>query len=173
MGGADKLLIDIAGRPLLAWTLAAVAASPVVGRIVIATAAERTAELAGATWLPDIVTDVVAGGDRRQESVAAGFAALERDGSDDGRVVLVHDAARPLVSAALVASVAEATALYGAAIPVVPVAETLKRVEDGVDHWHRGTRRARGGPDAAGRSARPPSRGVPALPRRRPGDLDR
>jgi 2-C-methyl-D-erythritol 4-phosphate cytidylyltransferase/2-C-methyl-D-erythritol 2,4-cyclodiphosphate synthase len=132
MGGADKLLLDIGGRPLLAWTLAAVASAPVVGRIVVVTAAERTAELAAATWLPAIVTDVVAGGGRRQESVAAGFAALDRDGSYDGRVVLVHDAARPLVSPALVASVAEATARHGAAIPVVPVAETLKRVEDGV-----------------------------------------
>jgi 2-C-methyl-D-erythritol 4-phosphate cytidylyltransferase/2-C-methyl-D-erythritol 2,4-cyclodiphosphate synthase len=132
MGGTDKLLLDIGGRPLLAWTLSALAASPVVRRIVVVTAAERTAELAAATWLPDIVFDVVGGGGRRQESVAAGFAVLDRDGSDDGGVVLVHDAARPLVSPTLVASVAEATARHGAAIPVVPVAETLKRVEDDV-----------------------------------------
>ena len=44
-------------------------------------------------------------------------------------MILVHDAARPLVSPALVLAVAEATARYGAAIPVLPVSETLKRLE--------------------------------------------
>ena len=48
--------------------------------------------------------------------------------------MLVHDGARPLVSAALVEAVAAAVARHGAAIPVVPVAETLKRVGDGMVH---------------------------------------
>jgi len=46
-------------------------------------------------------------------------------------VILVHDGARPLVSLALVDAVAAATATHGAAIPVMPVADTLKRVEGG------------------------------------------
>jgi 2-C-methyl-D-erythritol 4-phosphate cytidylyltransferase/2-C-methyl-D-erythritol 2,4-cyclodiphosphate synthase len=58
--------------------------------------------------------------------------ALERGSADETGVVLVHDAARPLVPAALVAAVAEATARFGAAIPVVPVAETLKRIDGGL-----------------------------------------
>ena len=69
---------------------------------------------------------VVAGGVRRQESVAAAFAAL--DGPDD-RVVLVHDGARPLVPPELVAAVIEAAMRHGAAIPVMPVAETVKRLD--------------------------------------------
>jgi 2-C-methyl-D-erythritol 2,4-cyclodiphosphate synthase len=72
---------------------------------------------------------VVAGGARRHESVAAGLAAL--DGADD-RVVLVHDGARPLVTPSLVAAVAAAAAEHGAAIPVVPVADTLKRLDGDV-----------------------------------------
>lgn len=141
MGGSDKLAAPIGDRPLLAWTLAALAASRLVERIVVVTAADRVATLAAAVWLPDVVVAVVAGADRRQGSVAAGFAALDRPtavtGDDraadpgDDRVVLVHDGARPLVSPALVEAVARATALHGAAIPVVAVTETIKRVVDG------------------------------------------
>jgi 2-C-methyl-D-erythritol 4-phosphate cytidylyltransferase/2-C-methyl-D-erythritol 2,4-cyclodiphosphate synthase len=66
--------------------------------------------------------------------VAAGAAALDSiDAPDalDDRVVLVHDGARPLVSAELVRSILEAATTDGAAIPVVPIAETVKRVENG------------------------------------------
>ncbi len=129
MGGLDKLRAPVGGRPVLAWTLAAVAAAPVVRRVVVVTAPDRVAEVAGAAWLPASVEHVVAGGARRQDSVAAGILALG-DGSPDD-VILVHDGARPLVSAALMEQVAAAAAAHGAAIPVVPVAETLKRIEGG------------------------------------------
>ena len=131
MAGTDKLAAEVAGRPLLAWTLQALAAAPEVERIVVVTAPERTAEIASAGWLPGNVIDVVPGGERRQESVAAGFAAFDAragDAADDAGVVLVHDAARPLVGTGLVGAVAAAVAEHGAAIPVVPVAETLKRL---------------------------------------------
>jgi 2-C-methyl-D-erythritol 4-phosphate cytidylyltransferase/2-C-methyl-D-erythritol 2,4-cyclodiphosphate synthase len=129
MGGPDKLVAQIGGRPLLAWTLDALARSTSVARIVVVTAAAKIPEIAGAAWLPDRVSAVVAGGARRQESVAAGAAALA-DGPRHG-VILVHDGARPLVSAELVDAVARAAAVHGAAIPVLPVVDTLKRVEDG------------------------------------------
>jgi 2-C-methyl-D-erythritol 4-phosphate cytidylyltransferase/2-C-methyl-D-erythritol 2,4-cyclodiphosphate synthase len=130
MGGTDKLAVEIGGRPLLAWTLDALAASPAVDRIVVVTSEERRAEVAAASWLPSCVIDVVPGGARRQESVRAGFLAFDRHGAgDDQGVVLVHDAARPLVEPGLVSAVADAVARYGAAIPVVPVAETLKRID--------------------------------------------
>jgi len=133
MGGTDKLAVDVAGRPLLAWTLAALTAAPEVGRIVVVTSDERRAEIAAAPWLPPAVIEVVTGGARRQESVHAGFVALDRHDPDESGVILVHDAARPLVEAALIASVVTATARHGAAIPVVPVAETLKRIDGGLD----------------------------------------
>jgi 2-C-methyl-D-erythritol 4-phosphate cytidylyltransferase/2-C-methyl-D-erythritol 2,4-cyclodiphosphate synthase len=129
MGGPDKLVAQIGGRPLLAWTLDALARSTSVARIVVVTAAAKIPEIAGAAWLPDRVSAVVAGGARRQESVAAGAAALA-DGPQHG-VILVHDGARPLVSAELVDAVARAAAVHGAAIPVLLVVDTLKRVEDG------------------------------------------
>lgn len=129
MAGVDKLSMPIGGRPLLAWTLGALALTPGVGRIVVVTARDRVAGLAAADWLPDLVVAVVAGGERRQESVAAGFAALD---PPDERVVLVHDGARPAVRPALVAAVASAAAEFGCAIPVVPVSETVKRIEGGL-----------------------------------------
>jgi 2-C-methyl-D-erythritol 4-phosphate cytidylyltransferase/2-C-methyl-D-erythritol 2,4-cyclodiphosphate synthase len=129
MGGTDKLAAHVGDRPLLAWTLDALARSSSVSRMVVVTTAERISGIAEAAWLPDAVCAVVAGGTRRQDSVATGAAALA-DGPVDG-VILVHDGARPLVSSALVDAVAAATATHGAAIPVMPVTDTLKRVEGG------------------------------------------
>ena len=132
MAGEDKLAAIVAGRPLLAHTLAAIAAAPEVRSIVVVTAPDRVAALAAADWLPHEVVAVVAGGARRQESVERGFAALA--GLDDGgsvvspRVVLVHDGARPLVPVELVSAVALAAREHGAAIPTVPVGDTIKRI---------------------------------------------
>lgn len=137
MGGIDKLLAPVGGRPLLERTLGAIAASTTVDRIVVVTAPARVAELAAVPWLPPSVVTVVAGGPDRETSVAAGLDALdaldeEATPSDPDRVVLVHDGARPLVTPALVDAVVLAAAEHGAAIPVLPVAETVKRVVDGV-----------------------------------------
>jgi 2-C-methyl-D-erythritol 4-phosphate cytidylyltransferase/2-C-methyl-D-erythritol 2,4-cyclodiphosphate synthase len=132
MDGIDKVLAPVGGRPLLAWSIDAIAASPHVGRIVVVAAPDRVAALKAADWLPPRVTSVVAGGRTRPESVASGVRELVRlDPDGTGRPVLVHDGARPLVSRALVSAVAEATARTGAAIPVLSVTETIKRVGEG------------------------------------------
>jgi 2-C-methyl-D-erythritol 4-phosphate cytidylyltransferase/2-C-methyl-D-erythritol 2,4-cyclodiphosphate synthase len=94
-------------------------------------AAEKVDEVAAAPWLP-AGTAVVAGGGTRQTSVAAGVRHLVAvDPHGVARAVLVHDGARPLASVALVEAVADAVDRHGAAIPIVPVAETLKRVDGG------------------------------------------
>lgn len=126
------MLASVNGRPLLAWTLDALAAAPETERLIVVTAPERVAELRAATWLSP-GTEVVAGGRTRQLSVAAGVRHLDRlDPGGRDRPVLVHDGARPLVTPALVAAVIEAVRSHGAAVPVVPIVETLKRVEGGV-----------------------------------------
>jgi 2-C-methyl-D-erythritol 4-phosphate cytidylyltransferase/2-C-methyl-D-erythritol 2,4-cyclodiphosphate synthase len=125
MGGGDKLQLALAGRPLLAWTLEALAAARSVRGLVLVAAPERVAELAAAPWVRAVRAQVVAGGARRQASVAAGVAATSAE------IVLVHDGARPLVSPRLVDVVAAAAREHGAAIPVRPVAETLKRLTEG------------------------------------------
>ena len=128
MGDVDKLRAVVGGRPLLAWTLDAVVASPAVRHVVVVAAPDRVAELAGEPWLPPSVTAVVAGGPRRQDSVAAGVAALSpaspRRGARARRGAAARLARPPRACA-------DAARRDGAAIPVVPVAETLKRVEGG------------------------------------------
>ena len=128
MRGIDKLTAPIAGKPLLARTVGAFAAGRPIERIVIVTAPDRLDEFRSAAWLPDRAT-VVAGGARRQESVAAGVAEIEAGGAAPDRILLVHDGARPVVSGALVLRVIRAVADHGAAIPVLPVVETLKRID--------------------------------------------
>ena len=160
MAGVDKLAASIAGRPLLAWTLAAVAASSRVDRLILVTAPDRLRSVRSASWLPARVHAVVPGGASRQASVAAGVRALnELDPVGRDRPVLVHDGARPLVSAALVDAVIDAVERYGAALPVLPVAETLKRVGDGevletVDRSALASPRRRRGRGAASSSTR-------------------
>lgn len=129
--GFDKLEASVAGRPLLAWTLERLAASPLVDAIVVVTAPDRVGRIRAAAWLPAAVRGVVAGGSRRQASVYAGVEAVAalHDGPAEERIVLVHDGARPLVSAELIANVVAAVGDHGAAIPVVPVAETVKQLD--------------------------------------------
>jgi 2-C-methyl-D-erythritol 4-phosphate cytidylyltransferase/2-C-methyl-D-erythritol 2,4-cyclodiphosphate synthase len=125
MAGIDKLQATLLGRPLLAWTLDALRAATSTRTLVLVTAPDRVVHMQTAPWVRATDARVVAGGPRRQDSVAAGLAAMDAD------VVLVHDGARPLVSPSLVDRVAAATVALGAAIPGWPVVETLKRVVDG------------------------------------------
>lgn len=125
MGGADKLFQLIGGRPALAWSVAAMARAPSVARLVLVTAPERVAEMKTLPWLRDLAPTVVPGGKRRQDSVAAGLVAC------DSEVVLVHDGARPFVAVETVEAVAAAARQHGAALPVLPLVDSIKRL--GVD----------------------------------------
>ncbi len=132
MDGTDKLLAMVGDRPLLAHAVEAFASSPAIASIVIVTTPVRRHALEVDGWAVDPAITFADGGERRQDSVRAGFLALEAAAPDpDGsRVVLVHDGARPFVPPELVDAVVAATERYGAAIPVLPVSETLKRVVD-------------------------------------------
>ncbi len=123
--GQDKLLVPLLGRPLLAWAMESLAAASSVRRLIVVVAPERVAEMTARPWLRATGARVVAGGPRRQASVAAGLAEA------DAEVVLVHDGARPLVTPELADRVAVAARERGAAVPVQHLAETLKRVRDG------------------------------------------
>jgi 2-C-methyl-D-erythritol 4-phosphate cytidylyltransferase len=125
MGGADKLLAPLAGRPFLAHTLAAFQACAAVGRVVLVIAPERLDD--GRRLVReggfDKVTAVCAGGERRQDSVRAGLEAL-----GPCEWVVVHDGARPLVTARLIEEGLAAARETGAAICAVPVSDTIKEV---------------------------------------------
>lgn len=128
--GSDKLWADIWGRPAWRWSLDVLLATPGVDRIAVAVGADAVERFRSA--LPDDAGDrciVIPGGAERADSVIAGIWALTAAGHDDETLVLVHDAARPAISVELATTVAEAASLVdGAVIPVVPVADSLKRV---------------------------------------------
>ncbi len=134
MNGIDKRLVPLAGRPLLARTLDAFAASSVVERVILVMNPGPALD-AMQPFIPTVVAATVAGGRHRGASVEAGLVALaglSPGGLDPDRVVLVHDGARPLVSPSLIASVAVAATEHGAAMPVVPVVDTVRRIRAGV-----------------------------------------
>ncbi|UCE87949.1 MAG: 2-C-methyl-D-erythritol 4-phosphate cytidylyltransferase [Deltaproteobacteria bacterium] len=126
-----KAYLPLAGTPLVVRALEAMAASPDVDRVtpVVAEAdLERFAALAPALRRVPKLTDPVLGGAERQDSVKCGLAAL---GEAVGWVA-VHDAARPLVEPDAVSRVVRAAREHGAALLALPVADTIKRVADGV-----------------------------------------
>ena len=130
MGGVDKLWAEVCGRPLLALSLQRLAAVDEIEEIVVVAPHARHAaieELAAALGIaaPDATRlRCVEGGEQRRDSVAAGLAALP-----DARWVLVHDSARPLASSALASRALAAAREAGAAVPGLPVADTIKRVD--------------------------------------------
>jgi 2-C-methyl-D-erythritol 4-phosphate cytidylyltransferase len=128
--GADrpKAFLDLGGQPLLLRSALAFEAAPSV-QYVVAVVPEDETEVA--RGLLDSVTKlaaVVPGGARRQDSVLEGLKQVP-DGFDG--VVLVHDAARPLVDEELIERVVRAAEESGAALPVLEVVDTVKRVRDG------------------------------------------
>ena len=125
MAGVDKLDAQLAGRPLLAMSVAAMAGARGIREVIVVTAASRVDDLRQAAWLTRLGARVVAGGERRSDSVLAGLM------ESDAEVVLVHDGARPLASSALAEAVSLAAAEHGAAIPVLPVADSLKLTDAG------------------------------------------
>jgi 2-C-methyl-D-erythritol 4-phosphate cytidylyltransferase len=129
--GADepKAFLSIGGRPILAVAAAAAAASGAVDELIVTVPEgfeDRARSCVEGLGIP---CTVVPGGDSRQASLRAALGAL-RDGIE---LVAVHDAARPFAPPALFASVLEAIGdETDGAIPVLPIADTVKRVEDGV-----------------------------------------
>jgi 2-C-methyl-D-erythritol 4-phosphate cytidylyltransferase len=130
MGGErPKAFLALAGQPLLLRAALVFDSAPSVGAIVGVVPGDEL-EAARALLSPvGKLVAVVAGGPRRQDSVLEG---LKRAPEGFDGVVLVHDAARPLVDVDLVEAVAAAAARGGAAVPVLPVTDTVKRVRDGL-----------------------------------------
>ncbi len=123
-----KAFVEVGGRPLLAWAAEAFEAAPEIEALVAVVPEAERARAREMLGHVTKLTAVVPGGARRQDSVAAGLRAAPP--GFDG-LVLVHDAARPFVDRALIAAVVEAARDCGAALPVVPVVDTLKRVRGG------------------------------------------
>jgi 2-C-methyl-D-erythritol 4-phosphate cytidylyltransferase len=129
-GGPDadepKQFRLVAGVPLLLRAIRPFAQHPRVGPIVVVLPAEHAAS--PPEWLRALLSErllVAAGGEQRQQSVANGLARLPRGPS----LVLVHDAARPFVEPDLIDRVLAVAALGAAAVPGLPLADTVKETD--------------------------------------------
>jgi 2-C-methyl-D-erythritol 4-phosphate cytidylyltransferase len=126
--GFDKTFALLGGRPVVAHSIAAFEAAECVAEIVVVGRADRLEELQELVRAQQFrkVTRVIAGGVQRQDSVRAGLGSLRAKCTH----VAVHDAARPLVTAAQILHVFEAAKQHGAASLVAPVNDTLKRADE-------------------------------------------
>lgn len=130
MQGVDKMCADLCGSPVILRSIAAFEACPLIDEIIIVTREDLI------PFVGRICTDfgmkkvrcVVKGGESRAESVYRGLMHISRE----AELAAVHDGARPLVAPEVIARTVTLAAETGAAIPAVPVKDTIKRAVDGV-----------------------------------------
>ena len=130
-GGVDKAFLSLVNKPVVAWSLVAFERCAEIDRIILVVrkeqllASKAVAKMFGISKLDKIV----AGGSKRQESVAAGLAACDID----TRLVVIHDAARPCVRSELIAEVVDQAKRQGAVAVAVgrPVTDTIKMCAKG------------------------------------------
>lgn len=126
MGGVDKVFAPVAGRPLIAWTIAAFQKCDTIDGIVVVAAPDAVERMRAlvSSWRFSKVRDVVAGGDARQDSVRAGI-----DAAAGAAFVAVHDGARPLVMPEHIAACVALARKHGAAICAARARDTVKEVD--------------------------------------------
>ena len=128
MGGAvPKQFLELNGKPILYYTLKTLQDCGIISELILVVP-ENEYDNACTDWLgkPEIVTKVVVGGEKRQDSVYNGFCEL----SPQTEIVLVHDGVRPFLSHQMIQESVDAAREYGAAITAIPVNDTIKKVDD-------------------------------------------
>lgn len=127
-GERPKQYQSLAGRPVLRHAIDAFLSHPGIAAVQVVIGRDHHGlyeEAAGELPLPSPVV----GGDSRQQSVAAGLAALEAAAPD---LVLIHDAARPFVSQTIISHVIAHLDRHAAVVPALPVTDTLKRARGNI-----------------------------------------
>ncbi|MCK5555462.1 MAG: 2-C-methyl-D-erythritol 4-phosphate cytidylyltransferase, partial [Alphaproteobacteria bacterium] len=118
-----KQYLPLMGRPVLCWSLAAFQNHPMISECLVVIHPEHQAKFKEATKNFTLAAPII-GGNNRQESVQKGLEALRADKPD---IVLIHDAARPLISEDLISRLCREVMSSSAAIPGIPVTDTIKR----------------------------------------------
>ena len=122
----DKVFLPLMGRPLLAHTIAAFQECAVVSEIVLVLGEhnlEKGRDLAEREGWSKL-SHICLGGERRQDSVKAGLERLS-----GCEWVMVHDGARPCVTAEIAEAGLARARETGAAVPVIPISDTVKRLD--------------------------------------------
>lgn len=125
MGGVDKLLAPLAGRPVLAHSIAAFVAHEHVGSVVVVASEANQADIEELVGEIAPQALVVLGGTRRRDSVRAGLGMLPRC-----EYVVVHDGARPLVTQTMIDAALAGAREKDAATCAIPIADTVKQADN-------------------------------------------
>lgn len=120
--GFTKQTAVLKGKTVLAWCLEAFEQSRSISRVILVLRKDMRGDFFKTQFSK--ISDVVVGGGKRQDSVTAGFQKIEPGGEG---IVLVHDGVRPLVGEDLIIRVIEAAEKFGAAVPAIPIRDTVKR----------------------------------------------
>lgn len=128
MGGIDKVMAELRGEPMIVRTVRAFQDCDAISEIVIVTRPDLILPISQLCREMPKVKAVVAGGKSRQESVNLGLNAL----SDKVKLAAIQDGARPLITWQVIDRVVRAAHTHGAAIPCVPVKDTIKVGSGGV-----------------------------------------
>ena len=126
--GSDKILADLAGIPVIVRTLLKFQKSDYISEIVVVTHETKINEISQlcSAYNLDKVSKVVSGGKSRTESAFLGVSAV----NSKSKIISVHDGARPLVSDRIIKDVVCSAMKYMAAVPSIPVTDTVKIVDD-------------------------------------------
>jgi 2-C-methyl-D-erythritol 4-phosphate cytidylyltransferase/2-C-methyl-D-erythritol 2,4-cyclodiphosphate synthase len=127
-GGLPKQTRLLAGRSILQRSVEAFLDTPLVSDVVVALPVEMASDPPGYLLNRGSRLVIVPGGARRQDSVANAFNRI----APGAEIVVIHDAARPMVSEALIERVVSAAAESGAAIAALRASDTVKRAARGV-----------------------------------------
>lgn len=122
-GPLPKQLLTVGGRTVLERSVSLLLLHPRIGEVVVALPAEMVSEPPPYLRATSKPVRIVAGGARRQDSVANAFQVVD----EAADLVLIHDAARPLASAELISRTIDAAAECGAALAALPARDTVKR----------------------------------------------
>lgn len=128
MGGIDKVMAPLKGRPMIVRTVEAFQKCDAIREIVIVTRPDLIVPVMDLCHDFSKVRMVVVGGGSRQESVESGLRSL----SEKVQLVAVHDGARPLISWEIIDRAVRAANTYHAAAPAIPVKDTIKVVNGGI-----------------------------------------
>jgi 2-C-methyl-D-erythritol 4-phosphate cytidylyltransferase len=127
MNGVDKILALLGGKPVLSWSVEAFQKNARVQRIILVNNQKNKEPVQCLVidhkWTK--VAEVCTGGERRQDSVAAGLALVR-----ECQWVIIHDGARPLITQGLIDRGLQAARETGAAVAAVPVTDTIKVAGD-------------------------------------------
>ena len=131
--GLPKQFRPVAGEPLIARTMRAMLASPMIGDVTPVIHPDDEGLFAESMAFLDQsfaarLAPPAHGGPTRQESVHAGLETLARRGLDPSDIVLIHDGARPFASRGLIERAVEHAQRFGAAVPGCPVTDTVKQI---------------------------------------------